>query len=92
MHDGLGGLFLDALIEAARSAIPMVREAGRRVREITEPPAGVTLNTPDGTLYSGVFIVENNKPLVMFAKRSDPAARRPERHREGASETSAPAS
>lgn len=39
------------------------------LREVAEPPAGLELRATDGSRYSGVFVAQANRVVVMLAVR-----------------------
>lgn len=40
-----------------------------RLRDAAEPPVGIVLSAPDGSVYTGVSIVERNKVILLLAYR-----------------------
>jgi len=39
------------------------------VRESARPPPGVELQSADGSTFTGLILVDRNRPVVMFAAR-----------------------
>lgn len=70
----LGDALLELVHQSAARATPHVRNAVAWLREQAEPPEGVKLVSPDGTLYSGVAIVDRNDVIVLLAARHAPVA------------------
>ena len=46
------------------------------IAEAAQPPRGVRLVADDGSEFSGLVLVERNRPLMMLALRVGAAARR----------------
>jgi hypothetical protein len=70
------------LLEQFRRRIGSSQRARRTVawlREAARPPPGVELVTSDGALYSGIVVIDRNRPVAMFAARqtSGPRPRPP---------------
>ena len=79
VDDALGDALLELVQQAASEASPKVKQAVAWLREHAEPPEGVKLQSPDGTLYSGVAIVDRNKVIVLLAARHPTTAITPHR-------------
>jgi hypothetical protein len=45
------------------------------LREAATPPPGVELFSADGAAFTGIVIVDRNRPIVMLAARQAPARR-----------------
>lgn len=69
VDDALGEALLELVQQAASEASPKVRQAVAWLREHAEPPEGVKLQSPDGTVYSGFAIVDRNRIVVLLAAR-----------------------
>ena len=69
VDDALGDALLELVQQAASEASPKVKQAVAWLRDHAEPPQGVKLQSPDGTLYSGVAIVDRNNVVVLLAAR-----------------------
>jgi hypothetical protein len=71
----------DSLIRALeRSQSRFARKADVLVdwlREVAEPPAGLELRATDGSRYSGVFVAQANRVVVMLAVRHPTTAGAP---------------
>jgi hypothetical protein len=65
-----------ALIDALRRRRPVLGKkadaALEWLREVAEPPAGIELRSADGSVYTGLVIVERSKPVLMLAVRHLP--------------------
>ena len=74
-------LIAEALLEAIdrnREAIAeKARAAGQWLREQAEPPEGVELRAPDGSVYTGLVVVERNEAVLMLAVKHPTLAARP---------------
>lgn len=46
-----------------------------RLRDAAEPPVGIVLSAPDGSVYTGVTVVERNKVILLIAFREYGVAR-----------------
>jgi hypothetical protein len=79
VDDALGDALLDLVQQAASEASPKVKQAVAWLREHAEPPEGVKLQSPDGTLYSGVAILDRNNVIVLLAARHPTTAITPHR-------------
>ncbi len=78
LGEGVGDALLELVHQAASEASPRIRRAAAWLRDHAEPPEGVKLQSPDGTLYTGVAIVDRNNVVVLLAARhSGEAAARP---------------
>jgi len=76
----IGEALVDALLLGI-DGYPRVRRAVEWVGEVGKPPEGVRLVAEDGAEYTGVVVVDANKPRLMFAVRggkgSNAATRQP---------------
>jgi hypothetical protein len=68
----LGGALVDILREGLVRVRPRARVLLERVRELAEPPEGVTLTSPDGSTYTGLALVESNRVVLLLASRQEP--------------------
>lgn len=59
----------EALVAVAHRMSPAVSEAAEQLREAARPPRGVELRADDNALYTGVVIVDRNRPVAMLALR-----------------------
>ena len=66
----------DALVAIAHRASPAIGEAADHLREAARPPRGVELRSDDGSLFTGIVVVDKNRPVLMLAVRM--GERRPE--------------
>lgn len=80
----IGEALVDALLLGIEGH-PRLRRTVEWVGEVGKPPEGVRLVADDGAEYTGVVIVDANRPRLMFAVRSgkgaNAAAQRGERRR-----------
>ena len=65
----IGEFFVDAVDRRRRESVERVRQAWFWFREIAEPPVGTELLVPDGSVFSGVLIVERNQAVFLVALR-----------------------
>lgn len=64
----IGEALVDALLLGIKGH-PRARRAVEWVGEVGRPPVGVRLVADDGAEYTGVVVVDANKPRLMFAIR-----------------------
>jgi hypothetical protein len=66
-------LLVDALLAAWRGIRERLSWRAQPVvdwvRDAAQPPVGVTLTAPDGSVYTGIAVVERNRLVVLFAFR-----------------------
>lgn len=60
---------LDALVAVAQGVAPALGAAAHRVREAARPPRGVELRSDDGSLFTGLVVVDRNVPVLLLAAR-----------------------
>lgn len=65
----IGEFFVDAIDRRRRESAERVRQAWFWFREIAEPPPGTELLVPDGSVFSGVLVVERNQAVFLVALR-----------------------
>lgn len=65
----IGEALVDVLLQAVEESRPRVRRVIDWIAEAARPPAGVRLVAEDGALYTGLVLVEANRPTVMLALR-----------------------
>ena len=76
--DGIGDALLDLVRQAATDAPRHIERAVEWLRENAHPPEGVRLISPDGTLFTGVAIIDRNDVVVLVAARQQgPSVPRP---------------
>lgn len=72
----MSDLFGDALIEVVRDVYgrvsPKARHAIDFLRDVAEPPEGITLTAPDGATYTGFAVVDHSHVVVLLAVRHEP--------------------
>lgn len=66
---GVGEALVDVLLHTFVESRPRVRRVVDWITEAALPPAGVRLVADDGTEYTGLVLVEANRPRLMFALR-----------------------
>lgn len=66
---GVGEALVDVLLHTFVDGRPRVRRVADWITEAARPPAGVRLVADDGTEYTGIVLVEANRPRLMFALR-----------------------
>ena len=72
--DGLGDALVDALLRAVDEGRPRLRAMAEWIADAAQPPRGVRLVADDGSEFSGLVLVERNRPLLMLALRVGAAA------------------
>jgi hypothetical protein len=69
----------EALLELLRQGLPRrmppAAELLDWLREAATPPPGVELFSADGAAFTGIVIVDRNRPVVMLAARQGAAPR-----------------
>ena len=69
----------EALLEHIRRGLarrkPGNGEFADWLREVATPPEGVELCSADGSAFTGVLVVDRNKPILMIAARQAPGPR-----------------
>jgi hypothetical protein len=77
----LSELVGEALLELLRQGLPRRMPTAAEMldwlREAATPPPGVELFSADGAAFTGIVIVDRNRPIVMLAARQAPARRMP---------------
>jgi hypothetical protein len=68
----IGGALVDVLREGLVRIRPHAHVILERVRELAEPPEGVTLTSLDGSTYTGLALVESNRVVLLLAARQEP--------------------
>jgi len=69
VNDDIADELVDAVQPAPDTASTLERMYAW-LRDAGRPPTGVRVETRSGALYSGVILVHQNVPLVMFALRT----------------------
>lgn len=80
----IGEALVDVLLDAVEEGRPRVRRVIDWIADVARPPPGVRLVADDGTEYTGLVLVEANRPRLMFALRvgvSNPLAVHDARYR-----------
>ena len=72
--DGIGDALVDALLRGIDEGRPRLRAIADWIAEAAQPPRGVRLVADDGSEFSGLVLVERNRPLLMLAVRVGAAA------------------
>jgi hypothetical protein len=67
--DAFALALFDALVNIAHRMAPRVGDAAEHLREVARPPRGVELHADDDALYTGLIVVEKNRPVLMLAVR-----------------------
>jgi len=65
----IGEIFVDTVDRRRRESVERARQAWFWFREIAEPPPGTELVVPDGSVFTGVLIVERNQAVFLVAFR-----------------------
>jgi hypothetical protein len=65
----IGEFFVDAVDRRRRQSTERVRQAWFWFREIAEPPPGTELLVPDGSVFTGLLVVERNQAVFLIALR-----------------------
>lgn len=73
--NGVGEALVDVLLHTFVECRPRVRRVVDWITEAARPPAGVRLVADDGSEYTGIVLVEANRPRLMFALRVGAGAR-----------------
>jgi hypothetical protein len=63
----IGEFFVDAVDRHRRESVERFRQAWFWFREIAEPPPGTELLVPDGSVFTGVLIIERNQAVFLVA-------------------------
>jgi len=72
----IGDALVDVFLRAVDENRPRLRALAEWISEAAQPPRGVRLVTDDGAEYTGVIVVECNRPVVMLALRVGAASHR----------------
>ena len=67
--EAVGLPLLDRLRRHRSRLTPHVERAAKWLRDVTEPPIGLEVRSEDGSTYTGVLVVERNRPVVVLAVR-----------------------
>jgi hypothetical protein len=65
----IGDAFVDALLRAVDEGRPRLRRMAEWIADAAQPPRGVRLVADDGSEFSGVVLLERNRPVLMLALR-----------------------
>ena len=69
-------LIVEILGEAIESALTRVENRRSRaiqwLRETTRPPPGLLLHAPDGSVFTGLVLVDSNRAVIVLALRRLP--------------------
>ena len=68
----LGELFVDTVDRSRRHSVERARQAWFWFREVAEPPVGAELLVPDGSVFTGLVLVERNQAVFLLAFRHRP--------------------
>lgn len=74
--DGIGDALVDVFLRAVDESRPRLRAMAAWLADVAQPPRGVRLVTDDGAEYTGIIVVEGNRPVVMLALRVGAASHR----------------
>ena len=74
MTDLIGEIFLDEIHRRSRRS-KLAEALVDWLRGAARPPPGVQLESADGTLFTGLVIVDRNRPILMLAARQTSAPR-----------------
>ncbi|WP_437723728.1 hypothetical protein [Sorangium sp. So ce861] len=77
MSELIGEALLELFRQGLPRRVPTAAEMLDWLREAATPPPGVELFSADGAAFTGVLIVDRNRPIVMLAARQAPARRMP---------------
>ncbi|WP_437778941.1 hypothetical protein [Sorangium sp. So ce1097] len=75
MSELIGEALLELLRHGLPRRVPQAAEMLDWLREAATPPPGVELFSADGTAFTGLLIVDRNRPIFMLAARQGPAPR-----------------
>ena len=75
MND-IGDALVDVLLRAVDESRPRLRALAEWIADAAQPPRGVRLLAEDGSEFSGLVLVERNRPLMMLALRVGAAGSR----------------
>ena len=75
MIELLGEALLELVRQGPPRRVPPAAELLDWLREAVTPPPGVELFSADGAAFTGIVIVDRNRPIVMLAARQAPAPR-----------------
>ncbi len=64
---GLGDALVDVFLRGVALGRPRLRNVADWIADAARPPHGVRLVADDGSEYTGVVLVERNRPIVMLA-------------------------
>lgn len=68
----IGAAAIEALRRRQPGLVGKAEQALAWLRDVAEPPSGVELRCNDGAAYTGLVVVERNKPVIMLAVRHPP--------------------
>jgi hypothetical protein len=71
----IGEALLELLRHGLPRRVPKAAEMLDWLRETATPPQGVELFSADGAAFTGILIVDRNRPIFMLAARQSPAPR-----------------
>jgi hypothetical protein len=75
VNELLGEALLELLRQGLPRRVPPAAELLDSLRKAATPPPGVELFSADGAAFTGVVIVDCNRPIVMLAGRQGSAPR-----------------
>ena len=75
MIDLLGEALLEHIRRGLARREPATGEFVDWLREVATPPEGVELYSADGSAFTGLVIVDRNRPVLMIAARQAPVRR-----------------
>lgn len=73
-----GEALVDAVLDTSKDAkVRRLEHLMKWVKRVSRPPLGVRLISDDGGRFTGIVIVDENKPLAMLALRVGGTSPRP---------------
>jgi hypothetical protein len=73
---GVGEALIELLLQSLPRASFRTQDIFAWVADTAEPPPGVWLEAEDGSAYTGIVVVQGNRPRLMLALRAEPPRRR----------------
>jgi hypothetical protein len=77
--EAIADAFLDAIEQCRWRPLQRAQMAFRWLEDAARSPPGLELLSEDGSRFSGVFVIVQNRPIYQFAVRHG-ASERPARH------------
>ncbi|WP_437763398.1 hypothetical protein WMF27_41185 [Sorangium sp. So ce281] len=75
MSELIGEALLELIRQGLPQRVPTAAELLDWLREAATPPTGVELFSADGAAFTGIVIVDRNRPVFVLAARQAPAPR-----------------